>query len=87
MLIIMLRVAVVVRDRATEADAQLCAQLRFDQAIGAKRLLGVVMTEIGFAASGCNPYGGESGSATTGLRRGELLDGGPQALADQRNRR
>jgi len=76
-----------IRDRATERDSQLRAELRLDQAIRTKRFLGIVVIEIGFAAGGSNPNGSESGSTTTGLRDRELFDRGAEALANQRDRR
>src|SRR3954454_4142890 len=38
-----------VGDRAAEADAQLGAQLALDQAVGAERLLRIVVVQISFA--------------------------------------
>jgi len=49
-----------VRDRSAEADAQLGAELRLDEAVGTERLLGIVVSQIGFAAGGGNPDRGES---------------------------
>jgi len=74
-----------VRDRTAERDAKLRAELRLDQAIRAKRLLGIVMREVGFAAGGSDPYGSESGSTTTGLRSRELFHRSAEALANQRH--
>ena len=89
MLIIVLRVAacgsfVIARPRLMRSSAR---SSRLDQAIGAKRLLGIVMMEIRFTAGGGNPDGGEGSGAATRLRDRELLDRGPEALANQRDRR
>ena len=76
-----------VRDRATEADAELRAQLGFDEAIRAKSLFGIVMIEIGFTTSGGDPHGGESGGTATRLRDGEFFHRHTEPLANQRNGR
>ena len=51
--------ATVLAPTAAEADAQFRAQLRFDQAIGAQRFLGIVIVEVGFTPSGCDPNGSQ----------------------------
>jgi hypothetical protein len=76
-----------VGDRAAEADAQLGAKLRLDQAIRPERFLRIVMIEIRFTAGGSNPHGRECSSAATGLRISELLDRRAQPLTNQRNGR
>ena len=55
-----------VRDRAAEADAKLRAELRFDQSIGAKSLLRIIVTEIRFTTGGSDPDGCERGSTGPG---------------------
>ena len=89
MLIIVLRVAacgslVIARPRLMRSSAR---SSRLDQAVGAERLLGIVVIEIGFTTGGGNPHSGERGSTATGLRDGELLDRRAEALANQRDRR
>jgi hypothetical protein len=74
-------------DRPTQADAQFGAQLGLDQAVGAKRFLGVVMPEIGLATRRGNPHRGERGSAATRLRDGKLLHRTSKPLTNQRHRR
>jgi hypothetical protein len=74
-----------VRDRATKRDSKLRAELGLDQAIRAKRFLGIVVSEIGFAAGGSDPHGSESGSTTTGVRDRELFDRSAETLANQRH--
>ncbi len=76
-----------VRDGATEGDAQLCAKLRLDQSIRAEGLLRIVMIEIRFTAGGSDPHSRECGSATAGLRRRELLHRNTQPLTNQRDGR
>ena len=76
-----------VGDRATERDAELGAELGLDQAVGAERLLRIVVAEIGFAARGSDPDGGEASSAAARLGNHEVLDRGAEALADKRNGR
>src|ERR1044071_4961004 len=50
-----------VGDRATEADAQLGAELGLDQAVRAQCFLGIIVTEVRLASSRRNPHGGECG--------------------------
>src|ERR1041385_5962589 len=69
-----------VGDRAAEVDSKLGAQLRLDQAIRAQRLFGVVVVEVSLAASRRDPDRGKGGRTATGLRRGELLHRGAEAL-------
>jgi hypothetical protein len=73
-----------VRDRAAEADAQLGAELRLDQAIGAKRLFRIIVAEIGLTTGSGDPNGGERSSPAARLRDSELFDRAPEPLADQR---
>src|SRR5512146_2948679 len=75
-----------VRDRTTEADTQLCPQLRLDQPVGPERLFRIVVAEICFAPGGGNPDGGEGSRTATRLRDSKLLDRAPQTLAHQRYR-
>ena len=76
-----------VGDRATEADAKLRAELRFDQAISTEGFLRIVVIEISFTAGGSDPHGGESCGTAAWLRRPEFLDRYTQPLTNQRDGR
>src|SRR4026207_2584725 len=76
-----------VGDRATERDAKLRTELGLDEPIRAQRFFWIVVIEICFTPGGSNPHGGKGGSAASGLRRRELLDGNAEALTDEWHRR
>src|SRR5439155_22960638 len=62
-----------VRDRAAQADAQLGAQLRLDESVGAQGLLGVVMMEVRLTTRGGDADGRQGRSAAARLRGREFL--------------
>src|SRR5699024_1663219 len=66
---------------ARHGHAQLGAQLRLGQPVGAQRVFGVVGGEIGIAAGGGDPDRGEGGGATARRGSGKLLHRGAQAGA------
>ena len=76
-----------VGDRAAEADAKLRAELGFDQAIRAKRFLGIVVAEVCLAAGGGNPHRRKRRGTPTRLRDRELLHRASKPLPNQRHRR
>ena len=67
-------------DGASKPNAQLGAQLGLDESIRAQRLFGIIIIQIGFAARGRDPNGGQRSGATARLRYRKFLHRRAQAL-------